>query len=130
MFGKINYNWQDKYIINLTSRKMAQAVLDQPINFLILEPSSWHSYSLRKILLRNLSFVSFGKLRGGYGTTANDQIGDYRFINLYGPNPNVAVHLSKLWIIYPLIFLILCTVGNYKEYNLVWILDFYMIEYY
>ncbi len=30
-------------------------------------------------------FISFGKLRGSYGTVGNDQIGDYIFMNLYGP---------------------------------------------
>ncbi len=29
--------------------------------------------------------LSFGKLRGSFGTTGNDQIGDYKFTNLYDP---------------------------------------------
>ncbi len=33
----------------------------------------------------NLAFLSFGKLRGSYGVTGNDQIGDYRCLNLYNP---------------------------------------------
>jgi hypothetical protein len=28
-------------------------------------------------------FINFGKLRGSYGTTGNDQIGDYQFLSLY-----------------------------------------------
>jgi hypothetical protein len=28
--------------------------------------------------------MSFGKLRFSYGTTGNDQIGDYRFYDTYG----------------------------------------------
>ncbi len=31
------------------------------------------------------SFLSFGKIRASYGSTGNDQIGDYRFLSLYNP---------------------------------------------
>src|SRR5690606_38736367 len=34
----------------------------------------------------NISFLSFGKLRGSYGTTGNDQIGNYRFLDTYIPS--------------------------------------------
>lgn len=28
--------------------------------------------------MKEINFISFGKLRASYGTTGNDQIGDYR----------------------------------------------------
>ena len=31
-----------------------------------------------------LPFLSFGKLRGSYGTTGNDQIGDYQYLDTWG----------------------------------------------
>jgi len=33
--------------------------------------------------MKQLPWVSFGKLRGSYGTTGNDQIGDYAFAETY-----------------------------------------------
>src|SRR5690606_18979011 len=36
-----------------------------------------------KFIRKNLSFLSFGKLRASYGTTGNDQIPDYGFLDTY-----------------------------------------------
>ena len=33
--------------------------------------------------IRDLAFLSFGKLRGSYGITGNDQIGDYQYLDTY-----------------------------------------------
>ena len=35
--------------------------------------------------LKSNNFLSFGKLRGSYGTTGSDQIGDYTYLSLYSP---------------------------------------------
>src|SRR5690606_29627649 len=35
------------------------------------------------IVQKHLPFLSHGKLRASYGTSGNDQIGDYRFMSLY-----------------------------------------------
>src|SRR5690606_12184125 len=32
---------------------------------------------------KGMPILSYGKLRGSYGTTGNDQIGDYRYLNSY-----------------------------------------------
>ncbi len=39
--------------------------------------------SQEKFFRKKLSFISFAKLRSSYGTTGNDQIGDYRFYDLF-----------------------------------------------
>jgi hypothetical protein len=36
-------------------------------------------------MFKELSFLSFGKLRGSYGITGNDQVGDYSYLDLYNP---------------------------------------------
>ncbi|WP_339813086.1 TonB-dependent receptor domain-containing protein, partial [Zunongwangia profunda] len=35
------------------------------------------------VIKNSLPFLSFGKLRGSYGTTGNDQIGDYGYLDAY-----------------------------------------------
>jgi hypothetical protein len=44
-------------------------------------------FQMRASSTKILAFLSFGKLRGSYGTTGNDQIGDYSFLSLYNYPP-------------------------------------------
>jgi TonB-linked SusC/RagA family outer membrane protein len=84
-YSRLNYNWRDKYIINLTGRRDGSSrfgARDQFSNFGAVG-AAW-IFSEENLFKRNLAFLSFGKLRGSYGTTGSDQINDYSFLNLYG----------------------------------------------
>ncbi|HWW42753.1 SusC/RagA family TonB-linked outer membrane protein [Pedobacter sp.] len=86
LFGRINYNWQDKYIINLTGRRDGSSRFgpqSQFHNFAAIG-GTW-IFSNEALIKEHLSWLSFGKLRASYGTTGNDQIGDYLFLSLYDP---------------------------------------------
>jgi len=88
VFSRINYNWEDKYIFNLTGRRDGSSRFgsrSQFHNFAALG-IAW-IFSNLKVIQNNLSFLSFGKLRASYGTTGSDQIGDYQFLSLYSPVP-------------------------------------------
>jgi TonB-linked SusC/RagA family outer membrane protein len=85
-FCRLNYSYQDKYILNLTARRDGTSRFgpeNQFHNFAsagaawIISKESWIQY--------NLPLLSFGKFRISYGTTGSDQIGDYTFLNLYSP---------------------------------------------
>lgn len=92
VFGRLNYNWADKYIVNLTGRRDGSSRFGSANlfhNFWSIA-GGW-IFSNEKLIERGLPFVSFGKLRISYGTTGNDQIGDYQFLNRYGPVSNVQV---------------------------------------
>jgi len=83
-FGRINYNLKDKYIINLTSRRDGSSrfgVNNQFHDFWSVG-GAW-IFSNEAFLKRSLPFMSFGKLRASYGVTGSDQIGDYKYLNLY-----------------------------------------------
>ncbi len=86
VFGRINYNWQDKYIINLTARRDGSSRFGSENLFHNFGSvaGAW-IFSNEAFMQRSLPFVSFGKLRGSYGTTGSDQIGDYQFLSLYSP---------------------------------------------
>lgn len=84
LFGRINYNLEDKYIINLSARRDGSSRFgseNQFHNFGAIGVA-W-VFSEERILKNNLDFMSFGKLRASYGTTGSDQIDDYRFLSLY-----------------------------------------------
>ena len=82
-FGRVNYQYLDRYIINLTGRRDGSSRFgpgNQFANFGALGVA-W-IYSKEKFLASS-DFLSFGKLRFSYGTTGNDQIGDYQFLDNY-----------------------------------------------
>lgn len=85
-FGRINYNWQDKYIINLTARRDGSTRFgpENQYNTFGAVGIGW-IFSNEGFIKDNIPFVSFGKLRASYGTTGNDQIGDYQFLNQFTP---------------------------------------------
>ncbi|MCX2429899.1 SusC/RagA family TonB-linked outer membrane protein [Pedobacter sp. GR22-10] len=96
-FGRINYNFQDRYILNLSARKDGSSRFGpdrQWANFGALG-LAWLFYQ-EQFIKDNLSFLSYGKIRTSYGTTGNDQIGDYKFLNLWSSTANIYNGLSGL----------------------------------
>jgi TonB-linked SusC/RagA family outer membrane protein len=86
LYSRITYNWLDKYILNLTARRDGSSRFgseNQFHNFGAIG-AAW-VFSQEQFIQSHLPVISFGKLRGSYGTTGNDQIGDYRFMDIYQP---------------------------------------------
>jgi TonB-linked SusC/RagA family outer membrane protein len=86
LFGRINYNWNEKYIVNFTCRRDGSSRFgskNQFHNFGALGVA-W-VFSKEKFIQNKMPFISFGKLRTSFGTTGSDQINDYQFMNLYDP---------------------------------------------
>jgi TonB-linked SusC/RagA family outer membrane protein len=90
-FGRITYTLLDKFILNLTGRRDGSSrfgAKNQFHNFGSVG-GSW-IFSKESFIENNFSFLSFGKISASYGTTGNDQIGDYQFLSLYNSvNPGV-----------------------------------------
>lgn len=85
IFARINFSYDDTYFINLTGRRDGSSRFGpgkQYGNFGALG-AAW-IFSNEKPFEQG-SVLSFGKLRGSYGTTGNDQIGDYQYLNLWSP---------------------------------------------
>lgn len=86
-FGRLNYNWDNKYLLNLTGRYDGSSRFgpgDQ-FHFFGAVGAGW-IFTEEAFIKEALPFLSFGKLRGSYGTTGSDQIGDYSFYDLYIPS--------------------------------------------
>jgi TonB-linked SusC/RagA family outer membrane protein len=84
VFGRFNYNWENKYLVNLTYRRDGSSRFgpkNQWGNFgaaglgWIFTKEQWFN--------NKFSALSYGKLRASYGTSGNDNIDDYRFTSLY-----------------------------------------------
>lgn len=86
VYGRVGYNWQEKYIINLTGRRDGSSRFGsgkQWGNFGAVG-AGW-IFSKEAFVENNLPWLSFGKLRASYGITGNDQIGDYKYLTTYNP---------------------------------------------
>jgi TonB-linked SusC/RagA family outer membrane protein len=87
-FGRLNYNFQNKYIVDLTGRRDGSSRFGPNRQWATFGAigAAWN-FTEEKFLKDKLPLLSFGKLRGSYGTTGNDQIGDYKYLNLWTNNP-------------------------------------------
>lgn len=86
VFGRIGYNWADKYLINLTGRRDGSSRFGsgkQFGNFGAIG-AGW-IFSKESFVQDNLPFLSFGKFRVSYGTAGNDAIKDYQYLSTYTP---------------------------------------------
>ncbi len=115
LFGRINYNWEDKYLVDLTARRDGSSRFGSANQFHNFGAAGLGWIFSKETFIRNtLPFLSFGKLRASYGTTGNDKIGDYKFLSLYNstsvgrayqgatglapaglPNPNIEWELTR-----------------------------------
>ena len=83
-FGRLNYNIKDRYIINLTGRRDGSSRFgsaNQFHNFGAVGAA--YMFFNEKWIKNKLNFLSFGKVKGSFGTTGSDQVGDYEFLSLY-----------------------------------------------
>ncbi len=86
VFGRLTYNWDEKYIVNGTFRRDGSSKFGPNNRFgnFGAVGAAW-LFSNETFVKENLPFLSFGKLRGSFGTVGNDQIGDYQFLDSWTP---------------------------------------------
>lgn len=84
-YGRFNYTYQNRYILNLTGRRDGSSRFGPGKQFAAFGAVgiAW-LFNKEKFIQNSLPFLSFGKLRSSYGTSGNDQIGDYQFLDTYG----------------------------------------------
>lgn len=82
VFGRINFNWEDKYLINLSARRDGSSRFGQGKQFgnFGAVGTAW-IFTQENWAVQNLPWLSFGKLRASYGITGNDNIGEYRYLS-------------------------------------------------
>lgn len=84
VFGRVTYNYDEKYIVNLTARRDGSSRFGPGKQFANFGAVGlgW-IFTEEKFIKDFFPFLSFGKVRTSYGTAGNDQIGDYLFLDLY-----------------------------------------------
>jgi TonB-linked SusC/RagA family outer membrane protein len=86
LFSRVNYVWDERYIIDLDGRRDGSSRFGPANQFHDFEAAGlgW-IFSQESLVKDNLSFLNYGKIRASYGTSGNDQIGNYQFMNLNRP---------------------------------------------
>ncbi len=85
VFGRINFNYDGRYILNLTGRRDGSSRFGPGNRF-----SNFGAVGAAWILSEesfasNLPWLSFAKIRSSYGVTGSDQIPDYGYFELWNP---------------------------------------------
>ncbi|MBC9915094.1 SusC/RagA family TonB-linked outer membrane protein [Chitinophaga varians] len=83
-FSRLNLRYLDKYILTLSGRRDGSSRFGSENRFSNFYSASgaW-LFGDEKFVTNNFKPLSFGKLKISYGTTGNDQIGDYKYLTLY-----------------------------------------------
>ncbi len=81
----INYNWQDKYIINLNGSRQGSSKFgpDNKYGSFGSAGLAWIASEEKWLAQALPSFISFLKFRGSYGLTGSDNIPDYQYLELW-----------------------------------------------
>ncbi len=87
-FGRLNYQYRKKYILNITGRRDGSSRFGPNKKFASFGAVGAAWIFDREKLFENLSWLSFGKLRGSFGTAGSDNIGDYQYIDTYAVSVN------------------------------------------
>lgn len=83
LFSRVSYTLKEKYIINLAGRRDGSSRFGRENRFHDFWSIAGAWIFSDEVLFKNIPFLKFGKLRGSYGTSGNDQIGDYKYLNTY-----------------------------------------------
>ncbi len=83
VFGRLNYSWNERYIINGTFRRDGSSRFGPNNRFGNFGAigAAWLVSS--EEFMKTLPWISFLKLRGSYGLTGNDQIPNYAYLPFY-----------------------------------------------
>jgi TonB-linked SusC/RagA family outer membrane protein len=83
-YARLGYNWKERYIFNVTGRRDGSSRFGPGNRFGNFGSvgAAW-IFTSEDFISENLPFLNFGKIRGSYGITGSDNIGDYNFYNLY-----------------------------------------------
>lgn len=84
VFGRLNYNYDDKYLADINWRRDGSSRFGPADEFHDFWSIGGAWIFTKEDFMKDLpKILSFGKLRASYGTTGNDQIADYAFYNLF-----------------------------------------------
>ena len=85
-FGRLNFTYNQKYIINLTGRRDGSSRFGDNNRFGNFGAIGTAWIFSEEKLLKSLSWLNHAKLRASYGTSGSDNIGNYQYLDTYSLN--------------------------------------------
>lgn len=82
-FARVNYQLDNKYFVNITGRRDGSSRFGTNRKFANFGAVGAAWLFSKERGLKDLSWLSFGKLRASLGTAGSDNIGDYQYLNTY-----------------------------------------------
>ncbi|GAQ15694.1 putative outer membrane protein [Myroides odoratimimus] len=82
-FTRLNYTYDNKYIINLTGRRDGSSRFGDNYKFGNFGAIGAAWLFSEEPVLKDISWLDLGKIRTSYGITGSDQIGDYQYLDTY-----------------------------------------------
>lgn len=82
-FARINYQFKNRYILNVTGRRDGSSRFGAENRFGNFGAVGFAWLFDQEDFFKQLPWLSLGKIRGSIGTTGNDKIGDYQYLNTY-----------------------------------------------
>ena len=98
VFGRVTVNRSDRYILNLSGRRDGSSRFGPGRQYAGFGAAggAW-IFSAAPFIKHALPFLSYGKLRASYGTTGNDQIGDYQYLDTWSSGYYTYQHTHGLY---------------------------------
>ncbi|AKK71317.1 TonB-dependent receptor [Chryseobacterium gallinarum] len=83
LFGRLNYQFKNRYIVNLTGRRDGSSRFGSNNRFANFGAVGAAWLFSNEAFLKDFKWLTFGKLRGSYGSAGNDNIGDFQYLDNY-----------------------------------------------
>lgn len=84
LFGRVNYSYDGRYILNGSIRRDGSSRFGPDNKYGVFPAVSVAWVLSSESFMDNVDLFSDLKLRGSWGKTGNEAIGDFRFLGLYG----------------------------------------------
>lgn len=84
-FGRAQYRYLKRYLFNISVRRDGSSRYGPENRFANFGSIGFGWVISSENWMKQVEGIQFAKIRLSAGTTGNDQIGDYRFLDLYGP---------------------------------------------
>jgi TonB-linked SusC/RagA family outer membrane protein len=81
IFGRLSYNWDTKYLINISGRRDGSSRFGPGKQFGNFGAIGAGWIFSNENFMRFFPALSYGKLRASWGVTGNDRIGNYQYIS-------------------------------------------------
>ena len=96
-FGRFNYQYRNRYILNFTGRRDGSSRFGPDKRFANFGAIGAAWLFSKENFLKDSKWLSFGKLRGSYGVTGSDLIGDYQYLDSYTVSSTVYGSSTSLY---------------------------------